>query len=171
MKNTYRGLIGAACAAFLAAGAACLLPACRRQAEPEVVPPSATNSAPAARVLTAHEQAGGHLLARHVGQTEEQLARRLAAEPNISAASSFTTRETADAAVAATLQSNSGRISSWLAGAGERLVLNHRMGKPVGISLMRGAAHAVSASSVRIVLVRDSALPNGYRILTGYPAP
>ena len=133
----------------------------------------ASSSAPAAprAELAAQERAGGHLLTRHVGLTEEQLARRLEAEPGISAASSFPNREVAEAAVAAALKANQDRIESWLRGSGERLVLSYRSGEPVGITLARGAAHAVPASSVRVVLVRDSMLPAGYRVLTGYPAP
>ena len=43
--------------------------------------------------------------------------------------------------------------------------------KVKGTSHWISAAHAVPASSVRVVLVRDSMLPAGYRVLTGYPAP
>ncbi len=39
--------------------------------------------------LAAHEGAGGHLLARHVGQTAAQLSSRLASEPGLKVASSF----------------------------------------------------------------------------------
>jgi hypothetical protein len=56
--------------------------------------------------LAAHEAAGGHLLARHVGQTQAQLAQRLVTQPSISAASTFATRAEAEAAVSAVLESD-----------------------------------------------------------------
>jgi hypothetical protein len=51
-------------------------------------PPQTTKTVPGGG-LAAHEVAGGHTIAKHVGQTEAQLAAKLAAEPNISAASTF----------------------------------------------------------------------------------
>lgn len=67
---------------------------------------------PASNLLSSSEDLGGHLLARHVAQTEGQLAARLAAEPNIAAASTFVTRTEADSAAATVLGANSARIQS-----------------------------------------------------------
>lgn len=41
--------------------------------------------------LTVSENAGVHLLARHVGLTDADLAARLSSQPGITAASTFTT--------------------------------------------------------------------------------
>ncbi|MBL9167633.1 MAG: hypothetical protein JNN07_07820, partial [Verrucomicrobiales bacterium] len=56
--------------------------------------------------LTVSENAGGHLLARHVGQTEAQLGARLSAQPGIPAASTFVTRAEAEAAVSGAFNAN-----------------------------------------------------------------
>src|SRR5437016_14358790 len=74
---------------------------------------------PPARVpgggLEAHENAGGHLLERHVGKTPEDLSARLASDKDIDAASSFTDKATAEKAVAETIETNQAKIDSWLA--------------------------------------------------------
>lgn len=49
--------------------------------------------------LAAHEAAGGHLIAKHVGQSEAQLLSRLSAEPRITGSSSFYDRAFAEKAV------------------------------------------------------------------------
>jgi Bacterial CdiA-CT RNAse A domain len=49
--------------------------------------------------LQAHEDAGGHLLLKHVGQSEQSLLNRLSAEPNITGSSSFYDRAGAENAV------------------------------------------------------------------------
>jgi YD repeat-containing protein len=121
--------------------------------------------------LQAHEDADGHLLLEHIDKTEADLVARLAAKPNISAASSFTDRATAEAAVSDALDANSTKISNWLAGSGPRLVIDSTSssGDAVGITVARGSTTAVDASSYTVVLLRSTALPTGYRILTGYP--
>ncbi len=53
--------------------------------------------------LAAHEAAGGHLLARHLGQTQADLAARLAAQPRLGAASTFASRAQAEAAISGAL--------------------------------------------------------------------
>lgn len=60
-------------------------------------------------------------------------------------------------------------IASWLSGDANRLRLDHTLSSPVGISVARGASGAIDANSVRVILVRDSKLPTGYKILTGFP--
>ncbi|MBI1840168.1 MAG: hypothetical protein HYR88_04875, partial [Verrucomicrobia bacterium] len=67
--------------------------------------------------LEANDRAGGHLLSRHVGKTPEQLRQRLASDSHISAASSFTDRAAADAAIGGALKSERLRIQSWLRGS------------------------------------------------------
>jgi len=121
--------------------------------------------------LAAHEAAGGHTLLKHVGQTEEQLAARLASERGISAASTFTSRAIAEAAVSNAIDANATRIGAWLGGKADRLVVTQSLGSPIGTSLARGASQAITATSVRIVLERDAALATGYRIVTSYPVP
>ncbi|WP_197325576.1 hemagglutinin repeat-containing protein [Ralstonia solanacearum] len=119
--------------------------------------------------LQAHENAGGHLLQKHVGQTEPDLTARLANEPKISGSSSFYDRTTAEKAVSQALDANQTTIDSWLKGSSSRLRIDYSLSESVGISVSRGATGATDVNSARIILVRDSSMPTGYRILTGFP--
>lgn len=131
-------------------------------------------SAPAAAVrdLAADERMGGHTLARHVGKTDADLAARLRREPNISAASTYTSGEVASAAVGAALQQQSRRLESWLARQGARpnLVLNYvqTTGPPLGRSLARGARTAVLCHAALVVLRWDERR-RAWFVLTSYP--
>jgi RHS repeat-associated protein len=131
---------------------------------------------PASRIvpgggLTAHEKVGGHLLAKHLGLTDSQLAARLAAEPRISGSSSFGSRTLAESGVSAALNAEQPAIKSWLSGSGSRMVVNHNTGNNVGRTLSRGAPSAVDSQAVRVVLQRDASFPGGFRIITGFPTP
>lgn len=97
------------------------------------------------------------------------LAARLAAQPRISGASSFSSRALAENAVSSAIDANQTAIRTWLSGSGNRLVLNHNTGEVIGRSLSRGAVSAVDARSVRVVLQRDPSFPGGFRIITGFP--
>jgi filamentous hemagglutinin len=119
--------------------------------------------------LAAHERGGGHTIARHVGTTDADLAARLAADPRISGASSFTDRTVAESAIAQALDANYAAINAWLTGSSPRLVVDHALPGPVGRSLTRGAAGPMDVSGVRVVLQRDPSMPGGYRIMTGFP--
>jgi len=121
--------------------------------------------------LQAHEAAGGHLIQRHVGQTDTDLVARLNAQPNISAASSFPNRATAETAVSSALDANSNRINGFLTGSRNRLVLDHDTGSVIGSVVQRGSTTPVSTTNVRVVLQRDASMPTGYRIVTGFPTP
>ncbi len=121
--------------------------------------------------LQAHGAAGGHLIQRHVGQTDADLIARLNAQPNITAASSFPNRATAENAVSSALDANTARINDFLNGSSNRLVLNHDTGSVVGSVVQRGSTTPVSSTNVRVVLQRDASMPTGYRIVTGFPTP
>ena len=130
-------------------------------------------SAPGAGIpggsLEANEKAGGHLLERHVGRTPEQLRQRLQSDTRISAASSFTDKKSAEAGVSSCLAASQKKITAWLKGDEDRLVITHRSATPVGISMSRGATKPRDAQGVRLVLVRDNRFTGGWKILTGYP--
>ena len=120
--------------------------------------------------LEAHEGAGGHLIERHVGKSEQWLVDRVRRE-NISAASSFRDLGEAEHFVAATLEEHQGRIDAWLDGqGGNRLVVDARFDASTGISVSRGDSSAEDVFSVRLVLERSNRLDTGYRIVTGYPS-
>lgn len=118
--------------------------------------------------LLAHENAGGHLLARHVGQTDAQLAARLAGNPRLPAASSFATRAEAEAAVAGAFDHNAAQVANWVGGgANGRLVLNAPFSG--GSVLQSGASAAAPGTGVRVVLQGNGS--GGYNVLTGFPTP
>src|SRR5215831_14385365 len=123
-------------------------PQARAARAPAAAPPPAP-AQPAAdrRDLAVDEAMGGHTLARHVGRTDAELADRLRREPQISAASTWTDRDTAERAVGAALASADGKLTSWEQRAGRRpnLVLHYtdRSGGTLGRSLSRGEHTAV----------------------------
>jgi hypothetical protein len=104
-----------------------------------------------------------------VGRTDEQLAKRLREERNISAASTWTDREIAEETVAAGLRAERGRIENWMR-RGERrpnLALHYDAKRDIGRSMRRDANDAVLCSSAVIVLRADG--PDGFYVLTTYP--
>ena len=117
--------------------------------------------------LAWHEAAGGHLLDRHVAQTLAQLQARLHREPLIPAASTFTDRVQAEAAVSELLTRNAVPIARWLGGSGAEAVIRADLGRPVGLILRRGASVPVPGSTVKAVLVRDDS-PLGYHVATAF---
>lgn len=131
--------------------------------------PDATGEVPGGG-LEAHEDAGGHLIERHVGKTEAELIDRVNSQ-NISAASSFRDLPEAERFVAATLEQHADRIDAWVDGeGGNRLVVDARFDASTGISVERGDTEAADVFSVRLVLERSNQLDTGYRIVTGYPS-
>ena len=114
------------------------------------------------------EQRGGHTLERHVARSDEQLQERLRRE-HISAASTWTDRETAEATVAQALRSERGRIESWMQRGFPRanLALHFHAGHTIGRSLRRGESQAVPCSNAVLVLRADG--PDSFFVLTTYP--
>lgn len=134
----------------------------------EVTQPPGSGEVPGGG-LEAHEDAGGHLIERHVGKSEAELIERLRNE-NISASSSFRDLPEAERFVAETLAENQDRIDAWVDGqGGNRLVVNAGFDASTGISVQRGETQAEDVFSVRLVLERSDVLDIGYRIITGYP--
>jgi hypothetical protein len=126
----------------------------------------------ASRDLSRDEALGGHTLARHVGRTDDQLRERLQREPGISAASSYTDRETAERTVAAALEQATPRLRGWLDRRGSRpnLALHYRSadGRAVGSSLERGASRPRPSTGAVVVLRWDDRRGE-YFVLTSYP--
>jgi RHS repeat-associated protein len=119
--------------------------------------------------LSASERAEGHLLARHVGQTEAQLMSRALTDPTTrGVASSFFSRASAEAAASQALEANAGRIGSWLSGSGGRLTIEGAMNSGVGRVVTSEGASIVSSSS-RFVLQRSASAPGGFYFVTGFP--
>ena len=122
--------------------------------------------------LAAHEAAGGHVLAKHVGKSDADLLARIAREPKISGDSTFATREIAEAAIADVISANSSLIRAWLSGTGRKLPISGRsMSGPVGRHVAQGSTTITDVAGIRAVLVRDPNMPTGYRIQTAFPEP
>ena len=114
---------------------------------------------------------GGHTLARHVGKTDAELADRLGRERQISAASTYSDRATAERTVSAALESAGGKLSSWRRRVGRRpnLALHYvdRSGT-IGRSLFRGARASVPCDRAVVVLKWDDRADRSF-VLTSYP--
>ncbi|SRR6266849_186166 len=137
-------------------------------------PPSATNSrieahsSGPARDLTQDEAAGGHVLRKHVGRTDDELRERLERERSISGASTYTDRSTAEHAVGAAIARSQDRIQRWLnrSGGHPNLVLDYDSGQPLGRTINRGDNQSRLCSHAVVVL--RYAAPS-YYVLTSYP--
>jgi hypothetical protein len=115
------------------------------------------------------EQRGGHTLARHVARTNEELRERIERERNISAASTWTDRATAEVAVGQGLEVDRNRVESWIRRGYPRanLALHYNAGRVIGRSLRRGDSRTVDCSNAVIVLRADG--PENFYVLTTYP--
>jgi hypothetical protein len=115
------------------------------------------------------EERGGHTLKKHVGRTDQQLQERLRQERNISAASTWTDRETAEVTVAKAFRAERGRIENWVRRGYPRanLALHYDAGRVIGRSLRGGEDQTVNCTSAVIVLRADE--PDSFYVLTSYP--
>jgi hypothetical protein len=120
------------------------------------------------RDLGQDEQAGGHILRKHVGQSEEQLRRRLAREENITGASTYTDRATAEHVVGASIAQSQDQIQSWLRqDRHPNLVLEYDGIEAIGRTINRGEVHSQPCTHALVVLKYAGA--NRYYVLTSYP--
>jgi len=121
------------------------------------------------RDLSEDEQEGGHTLKRHVGRTDAELRDRLKHEPNISAASTYTDRTTAEFAVGESIRQNQDRVQRWLDRPGRHpnLVLDYRADQPIGRTMNRGDSNSIPCSNAVVVL--KWAGSRHYYVLTSYP--
>ena len=99
---------------------------------------------------------GGHTLARHVGKSDGELRERLRREPNISSASTYTDRATAEAVVGAALSSPPRSFDTWRRRTGRRpnFVLHYAAHRVIGRSIGRHRPEA-SCEDALVVLRWD----------------
>lgn len=131
--------------------------------------PVATASDTQHRNLEADEKRGCHMLKRHVSKTDSELRTRLAVEANISAASTYSDKATAEAAVGEAIGTNHPRINQWLhrSGGHPNLVLDYDGHQPLGRSLRRGESTPEPCSHSVVVLKWVSS--DDFVVLTSYP--
>ena len=133
----------------------------------------------AANWLDQQEQAGGHTIARHVGQTDQQLQQRLQNDPNIQAAGSYPADAvppayaTAQASIVAALNTNAAAINNWANNAanGARQAYNYVGAAVVGrVATRNGNPFPVNnTNNFRVVF---QALGGGNCfLLTSFPTP
>jgi len=137
-------------------------------------PPAIEQRQPAPRTishdLSADEALGGHTLQRHVGKSDAELLARLEGEPQISSASTYTDRSTAEAVIGAALQTANPKFAAWLERTGRRpnFVLRYHADHLIGRSMARGRVESVPCDRAVIVLRWDDR-HNRYYVLTSYP--
>ncbi len=132
-------------------------------------PRSGAEQPATAHDLAADEARGGHTLSRHVGKTDAELHQRLDREPDISAASTYTDRATAERVVAAALAQNADKIQRWIERGPHRpnLVLDYTdTNNAIGRTMYPRAAGSVPCDHAIVVLRADG---DGYYVLTSYP--
>ena len=120
--------------------------------------------------LSVDEALGGHTLERHVGRTDDQLRDRLRREPNISAASTYTDRETAEQVIGRAFEESAGVVDRWESRVGRRpnLVLDRTEPRAIGRSLRRSARTASACDHALVVMRWDERRSRAY-VLTSYP--
>ena len=171
---TPRFLIGLAMLLALAASISCQPPPASENAG---TAPTAERGQSAAqggswegppRDLSQDEAAGGHVLRKHVGRTDDELRERLNHERNISGSSTYTDRSTAEHAIGAAIATSQDRIQRWLSRSGGRpnLVLDYDSRQPIGRTINRGDSQSRPCSHALVVLKYSAP---GYYVLTSYP--
>jgi filamentous hemagglutinin len=118
--------------------------------------------------LAAHEAAGGHTLARHVGRSASDLEERAAREGKREV-STFPDAASAERAVAEVLWRRREEVSRWLAGSprGSR-DFEARLEREAGTVWRAGSARASPGRTVRVVLVPSTKFAEGFSVLTAY---
>lgn len=129
---------------------------------------TATATTTATRDLARDEALGGHTLSRHVGLSDAELRARLDRERDITAASTFFDRATAEWAVGETLWKKGDELERWVRRSGSRpnLALRAVMAEPVGRSWRRDDPAAEDVAGVVVVLRWTG---DGWYVLTSYP--
>ncbi|GAC1618619.1 MAG: hypothetical protein PVS2B2_05210 [Candidatus Acidiferrum sp.] len=119
--------------------------------------------------LAQDERRGGHTLKKHVGRSDEELRQRLDREQDISAASTWTDRDAAEATVGEALRKERGRIESWEGRGYPRanLALHYDAGYVIGRSMKHGDSQSSPCQQAVIVLKADG--PDSFYVLTAYP--
>lgn len=159
--------------AVLTCGVALPNSACNKTARTEEKQSTPSAAAPhdgARRDLSQDETAGGHTLRKHVGRTDAELRQRLERERDISAASTWNDRDSAEIAIGTAIAEQNSKISRWLErDRHSNLVLDYDGDPthPFGRTIRRGQDQVQPCAHALIILKWDG--PNTYHVLTAYP--
>lgn len=155
-------------------------PAVKTEVVAPTTPSDTPRESPSAKALAASstrhnldidERHHGHTLAKHVGKTDAELLERLKREPDISSASTWTDRDTAERCIGEALAANAAKIQTWLKRGGvDKLafVSTCNSEKPIGRSIHHGKTTAEPCHKANIVLAIDRK-SGDYFVLTAYP--
>lgn len=120
--------------------------------------------------LAAHERARSHTMARHVGQSEDYLLTRLDRQPKIPFASTFTDQASAEHFIERVIVARRSAIDDWLRSGNLQQRFHWTFSEVSGRSATRDGAF-LDVHRVRLVLERDTATPEGFRVFTAFPEP
>jgi hypothetical protein len=123
----------------------------------------------ATRDLSRDEAAGGHILRKHVGQTDDELRDRMRRESRITGASTYTDQSTAERAVGEAIAQSNDRIERWLnrPGGHPNLVIDYDSPVPIGRTINRGQSEPHACAHAIVVLKYSGT--SDYYVLTSYP--
>ncbi|MFC1894575.1 RNase A-like domain-containing protein [Candidatus Dependentiae bacterium] len=122
-------------------------------------------------ILDVMEKAGGHTLQRHVSKTNNKLLSRLAKEPNLKFASTFTSKKMAINSVKENLIHNAKNIALWIkseSSAPKTFDFLHK--HSIGKSIAKNKKNPICGlTKSRIVLKKNFMCELGFKIITAFP--
>lgn len=119
--------------------------------------------------LAEHEVPPGHTISDHVGKSVDELVERCRSK-GLPRCSSFTDESVAEDAISQVLDSHDAAIRKWLeSGTDDALPLEVNLGNPTGVTVAKNG-DVTKQTGVRLVLIPDESMPNGWQILTAYPS-
>ncbi|MBZ5737638.1 RNase A-like domain-containing protein [Nocardioides mangrovi] len=118
--------------------------------------------------LNDHEGAG-HTITRHVDRSVEQLRQRLVERQRLDYASTFRNETEAEELIAQTFRSKEAEIQRWLEHGKGTQDFTLDFGDDVGSVLVRSTGEVVPGTKVKIVLLADRTMPDGWRLITAHP--
>ncbi|MEW4285109.1 RNase A-like domain-containing lipoprotein [Priestia koreensis] len=111
----------------------------------------------------------GHTLEKHVGKSDQELTDRVQRE-HVTAASSYSDKDTATKAVEEALKVHEKDIENWLQSNRDRLVLQTSHSFAVGKSVLRSDMRVHNElHNTLTVLAKDPTSERKYKIITSYP--
>jgi hypothetical protein len=124
----------------------------------------------ARRNVAVHEATGGHTIERHVGKSDTWLSNRLAKDPDLDVASTFTNDIAANRTQGMFVNKSKKQIVQWLNDPAKPqiLVATFDTGAPIGRVLQRGENTSTTTSKANLVLTRDGSA-QGWHFLTSFP--